>query len=259
MKFKNIGIGLGLASTLFFVQCDVLEEVTGELLEGTTTSEGTPKPSLTNSEVISGLKEALTIGITKGADLTSMTDGFMKNELIKLPFPPSAIEAKNYVDGLQDNFINNSVKDQLSKIELTLNRAAEESAKKAAPIFVDAIKNMSVSDGFAILKGGDDAATNFLQKNTTSKLVEAFSPVVSEAIAKVKLTDYWNPVVSKYNVYASLAGKNEVTTDLDKYVTDRAISGLFTMVKQEEKKIRKDPVAQVTDLLKKVFGSVMGQ
>ena len=259
MKLKKIGIGLGLASTLFFVQCDILEEVAGEVLGGTTATEGTTKPSLTNSEVISGLKEALTIGVTKGADLSSMTDGFFKNELIKLAFPPSAMEAKNYVDGLQDNFINNTVKDQLSKIELTLNRAAEESTKKAAPIFIDAIKNMSVSDGFAILKGGNDAATTFLQKHTTAKLVEAFSPVVHEAIAKVKLTDYWNPVVSKYNIYASLTGKNEVTTDLDKYVTDKAISGLFTMVKQEEAKIRKDPMAQVTDLLKKVFGSVMGQ
>jgi hypothetical protein len=258
MKLKKLGIGLGLASTLLFVQCDVLEDVAGEILGGATT-EGITKPSLTNSEVISGLKEALTIGITNGANLSSMTDGFLKNDLIKLPFPPSAIEAKNYIDGLQDNFINNTVKDQLAKIELTLNRAAEESAKKAAPIFVDAIKNMSVSDGFAILKGGDDAATTFLQKNTTAKLVEAFSPVVADAIAKVKLTDYWNPVVSKYNVYASLTGKNEITTDLSKYVTDRAISGLFTMVKQEEKKIRKDPIAQVTDLLKKVFGSVMGQ
>ena len=258
MKLKKLGIGLGLVSTLFFVQCDVLEDVTGDILGGTTSGEAT-KPSLTNSEVISGLKEALTIGVTKGADLSSMTDGFFKNELIKLAFPPSAIEAKNYVDGLQDNFINNTVKDKLSKIELTLNRAAEESTKKAAPIFVDAIKNMSVSDGFAILKGGDDAATTFLQKNTTAKLVEAFSPVVHDAIAKVKLTEYWNPVVSKYNIYASLTGKDEVTTDLDKYVTDKAISGLFTMVKQEEKKIRKDPLAQVTDLLKKVFGSVMGQ
>ena len=256
MKLKKLGIGLGLVSTLFFVQCDVLEEVLGT---PGGTSTGTTKPSLTNSEVISGLKEALTIGITKGADLSSMTDGFFKNDLIKLPFPPSAIEAKNHIDGLKDNFINNSVKEQLSKIELTLNRAAEESAKKATPIFVDAIKNMSVSDGFAILKGGDDAATTFLQKNTTSKLVDAFSPVVHNAIAKVKLTDYWNPVVSKYNIYANLTGKEEVITDLDKFVTDRAISGLFTMVKQEEKKIRKDPIAQVTDLLKKVFGSVMGQ
>jgi hypothetical protein len=123
-------------------------------------------------------------------------------------------------------------------------------------IFVNAITNMSVSDGFAILNGGNGAATKFLKDNTTAQLVAAFSPKVDAAIATVKLTDYWNPLASKYNTAMTLTGGQKVTTDLSAFVTERAISGLFTMVEQEENKIRLDPMARVTDLLKKVFGSV---
>jgi hypothetical protein len=251
MNFKKIGLGIGLASTLLFVQCDVLEEVAQTVVSTDSTSTEPGIPALTNDEVIAGLKEALTIGIKNGAGMASMTDGFFKNDIIKLPFPPSAIKAK-------EKALEWGLDGKVSEIELTLNRAAEEASKKAAPIFVDAIKNMSIGDGFAILKGTDSSATMYLQKNTTSKLVTAFTPVVHNAIETVKLTSYWNPIAEKYNKLAKLTGKDEVTTDLDAYVTDKGISGLFFLVRQEEKKIRKDPVAQVTDLLKKVFGSLLG-
>ena len=251
MNLKKIGLGLGLLSTLIFTQCDVLEDVASTVVNTDGTSTETTKPALTNDEVIAGLKEALTIGIKNGANMASMTDGFFKNDIIKLPFPPSAIKAK-------EKALEWGLDGKVNEIELTLNRAAEEASKKASPIFVDAIKNMSISDGFTILKGSDSAATMYLQKNTTPKLITAFKPVVHEAIQTVKLTSYWNPVADKYNKFARLTGKEEVTTDLDGYVTDRGISGLFYLVKQEEKKIRKDPVAQVTDLLKKVFGSLLG-
>ena len=249
MKMKKFPIVVGLASVMLFAQCDVLNDIANEVVN--TDGSGTvTAPKLTNSEVISGLKEALTIGIQNGANLASVTDGFFKNDIIKLPFPEDAIKIK-------ERAIEIGLQGQVDKIELTLNRAAEEASKKAAPIFIDAIKNMSISDGFAILKGGDNAATNFLKANTTEKLVAAFSPVVQNAIETVKLTEYWNPVASKYNLYASLAGKPEINADLNQYVTSKGIDGLFYMVEQEEAKIRKDPVAQVTDLLKKVFGSVM--
>jgi hypothetical protein len=249
MKMKKFPIVFGLASVMLFSQCDVLNDIAGEVLS-TDGSGAVTAPKLTNEEVIAGLKEALTIGIQNGANLASMTDGFFKNDMIKLPFPEDAIKIK-------EKAIELGLQGQVDKIELTLNRAAEEASKKAAPIFVDAIKNMSIADGFAILKGGDNAATNFLKQNTTDKLVAAFKPVVQNAIETVKLTDYWNPVASKYNLYAKLAGKPEINPDLNQYVTAKGIDGLFYMVEQEEAKIRKDPVAQVTDLLKKVFGSVM--
>ncbi len=241
---KNI-----LAGTLIvtLTACDVLNETANILLTPTTESETN---KLTNGEVISGLKEALTVGITNAVDITSVTDGFLGNQEIKLPFPESAIKMKEWA---QDKPI---LSDQVVKITETLNRAAEDAAKEATPIFVNAIKNMSISDGFAILNGGEGAATKFLKDNTTSQLVAAFSPKVQASIEKVKLTDYWNPVMTKYNQAMTFTGGNKVDTDLNKYVTERAISGLFLMVEKEENKIRKDPAARVTDLLSKVFGSL---
>lgn len=242
--FFSIGLGLVLASC-------VLEEVANDVLTTTTTTGGTnAAPALTNDEVIAGLKEALTIGIKKGAEMASMTDGFFKNDFIKIPFPPEANE-------LKDKAIEWGLQNKVDEIILTLNRAAETASQKATPIFVDAITNMSISDGFEILNGSDSAATMYLIKTTTAPLTTAFMPVVKEAIETVELTKYWNPVATKYNQWTKISGKPEVNPDLDKYVTDRAISGLFFLVKQEEKKIRKDPVAQVTDLLKKVFGSLL--
>ena len=248
MNIKKFPIVFGVATVMLFSQCDVLNDIAGEIVntDGTTTTA----PQLTNSEVIAGLKEALTIGIQNGANLASMTDGFFKNDIIKLPFPEDAIAIK-------EKALELGLDAQVDKIELTLNRAAEEASKKAAPIFIDAIKSMSIGDGFAILKGGDNAATNYLKEKTTTKLKTAFEPVAQEAIEKVQLTNYWNPVASKYNTFAKFTGKPEINPDLNDYVTNKGIDGLFYMVAQEEKKIRKDPVAQVTDLLKKVFGSVM--
>lgn len=250
MKMKKFPIVFGMASMMLFTQCDILNDIANEVVSTDGTGTVTA-PKLTNDEVISGLKEALTIGIQNGANLASMTDGFFKNDIIRLPFPEDALKIK-------EKALELGLDGQVDKIELTLNRAAEEASKKAAPIFVDAIKNMSISDGFAILKGGDNAATNFLKQNTTDKLVTAFSPVVQSAIEKVKLTEFWNPVASKYNLFANLTGKPQINPDLNQYVTTKGIDGLFTMVEQEEAKIRKDPAAQVTNLLKKVFGSVMG-
>ena len=247
---KKIALLFSIGLVVFLTACDVIQEVEKEVVNGGGGS-GDTKPKLTNDEVIAGLKEALTIGIQNGANLASKTDGFFKNPAIKIPWPE---EAQKMRDWASDKPI---VKDKAAEVEVTMNRAAEEASKKAAPIFTDAIKGMTVSDGFEILNGPDDAATNYLKKTTTPALVSAFKPVVHDAIESVKLTSLWNPVAEKYNAAAKLMGKEQVTTDLDQYVTDRGISGLFYLVKQEEAKIRKDPVAQVTDLLKKVFGSLL--
>ncbi|WP_341905039.1 DUF4197 domain-containing protein [Fluviicola taffensis] len=242
-KFTTI---LALSSFIIVLSgCDTIKEAASTINNGGTSTT----PSLTNTEVISGLKEALTVGIQNSVNLTSITDGFLKNDAIRLPFPPDALKVR-------EKAMDWGLGSQVEKFETTLNRAAEEATKEALPIFKDAILNMSISDGFSILNGGDGAATRFLKDNTTSKLVTAFSPKVKEAISKVKLTEYWNPIITKYNNAMSLTGGAKINPDLNQYVTERAVAGLFQMVEKEENKIRKDPAARVTDLLSKVFGSI---
>jgi hypothetical protein len=213
---------------------------------------GTPsptKPQLTNDEVIKGLKEALTVGIKNSVDSSSVLDGFLKNPDIRLPFPPDAIKVK-------EKAINLGMQGQVDKFETTLNRAAEEAVKEALPIFKNAILNMSIQDGFAILKGGNGAATKFLKDKTSDSLAIAFLPKVKNATSKVQLTSYWNPIITKYNAAVTLTGGEKINPDLDAYVTQLAIQGLFKLVEKEENKIRKDPGARVTDLLMKVFSSI---
>ena len=186
------------------------------------------------------------MGINKGSGLASATDGFFKNPAIKLPFPPDAQKVK-------DKAIDLGLQNKVDQFELTLNRAAEEATKEAGPIFIQAIKDMSIGDGFTILKGEDNAATNYLRDKTTSKLVSAFSPKVKAAIDKVQLTKYWTPLTKAYNSANILTGGSDINTDLNAFVTERAIKGLFLLVEKEEKNIRKDPLARATDILKKVF------
>ncbi|MEO9532081.1 MAG: DUF4197 domain-containing protein [Crocinitomicaceae bacterium] len=247
---KKLGIFAVLSIFALFTSCDVLEDVAGTTL-GTGGGTDDTKPALTNSEVIAGLKEALQVGIKNGAAKASALDGFNKNPLIYIPWPEEAVKVKEW--GVKNGFDG-----KVNEIETSFNRAAEEASKKAVPIFVDAITSMTVQDGFEILKGADTAATMFLMKTTSAPLKTEFKPVVKDAIEKVKLTTYWEPVANGYNKVAKFTGKEQVNTDLVEYTTDKGMSGLFTLVKAEERKIRKNPAAQVTDLLKKVFGSVMG-
>lgn len=240
-------IAFGIFILIGLVSCEVLNE--SLKVVNSTQSTGSSKPSLTNEEVISGLREALQVGIKNSVNLTSVTDGFLKNDSIRLPFPPDAIKVKEKAMDL-------GLSGKVTEFETTLNRAAEEATKEALPIFADAIKNMTVQDGFAILKGGDGAATKFLKEQTTSKLVSAFAPKVKNATSKVELTKYWNPIITKYNSAMTLTGGQKLDPDLDAYITQKAIEGLFYMVEKEENKIRKDPVARVTDILVKVFGSL---
>ena len=227
--------------------CSIIEDASTTILSPTNNSPS--KIDLTNEEVISGLKEALNVGIKNAVNLSSVTDGFLKNDVIRLPFPPDAIKVR-------EKAINFGLSKQVTTFEETLNRAAEEATKKALPIFVDAIKNMSVSDGFSILKGGDGAATKFLKSQTSNQLVLAFAPVVKEATTKVQLTAYWNPIITRYNSAMTLSGGQKLDPDLDAYITQKAIDGLFYLVETEENKIRKDPLARVSDILVKVFGSL---
>jgi hypothetical protein len=205
----------------------------------------TTQPALTNEEVVKGLKEALSIGTNSSTSVASKLDGYYKNPRIFIPWPQEAIDMKTKLTSL-------GMQKKIEEFETSLNRAAEEAAKGAASIFIDAITNMSVADGFAILKGNDTAATHFLRETTYSPLKIKFKPVVKDAINKVKVTSYWNPLVTKYN---KLPGVKKQNPDLEEYVTIKAINGLMLLISDEEAKIRKDPAARVTDLLKKVFGT----
>lgn len=200
---------------------------------------------LTNEEVIRGLREALSVGTNKSAEVGSKVDGFYKNPLIFIPWPDEAKEMKDKLMGL-------GFEKKINEFEMSLNRAAEEASKKAAPVFLDAITNMSLQDGFAILKGSDTAATNYLRKTTYAPLEQKFLPIVKEAIEKVKVTSYWNPLVTSYNKIPFVKKQNP---DLEAYVTNKAINGLMQMIANEERNIRKNPAARVSDILKKVFGN----
>lgn len=244
-KYPIIFIGAFL-----FSSCDIgssLLNDAGALINGNEEQE-TSNP-LTNSEVISGLKEALSVGIQNSVSLTSITDGFLANEQIRLPFPPDAIKVKEKAMDL-------GLGNQVEKFETTLNRAAEEACKEALPIFKQAIIGMTVQDGFSILNGGNGAATKYLKEQTNQSLIDAFLPKVKNAISKVKLTEYWNPLINKYNTAMTLTGGQKLNPDLDVFITNKAIEGLFIMVEKEENKIRLDPIARISDLLSKVFGSL---
>lgn len=236
-------VGSLLFITAITPSCDTVDQ----LLKGSSSDSGVP--ALSNEEVIRGLKEALSIGIGNSVNLASVTDGFLKNSAIRLPFPQDAINVKNKA-------MEWGLKGQVDKFEETLNRAAEEAAKEALPIFKNAITGMSIQDGFQILNGGNGAATTYLKNNTKAQLTQAFSPKVANAIEKVQLTKYWDPIITKYNTAAPLMGYNKLNPDLNAYVTEKAIDGLFKLVNDEENKIRENASARVTDLLKKVFGSI---
>ncbi|MBA3665772.1 MAG: DUF4197 domain-containing protein [Bacteroidetes bacterium] len=222
---------------------DSLEKVAKEKANAVIHTSSTP--TLTNEEVIKGLKEALTVGTNKSSEAAAKADGYLKNPRLFIPWPPEALEMKT-------KLLKLGYKKKIEEFETSLNRAAEEAAKNSSTVFVDAITNMSVQDGFAILRSHDTAATNYLRKTTYTPLEDKFTPVVKEAINKVKVTGYWTPLVTVYN---KLPGVKKQNPDLDKYVTNKAINGLMILISDEEVKIRKDPAARVSELLKKVFGS----
>ncbi len=219
------------------------EKASSDVLKKTSPSNN---GQLSNDEVISGLRNALTVGTNNSSGLASKLDGYYKNPAIFIPFPPEAQKVKERVDQL-------GMQEQTDKFVMTLNRAAEEAAKDAAPVFISAIKGMSIGDGFAILKGADNAATQYLRDKTTAQLKDKFTPIVQAAIDKVEVTKYWNPIITTYNRIPFVEQQNP---DLTAYVTERAMQGLFKLIADEELKIRKDPMARVTDILKKVFGSL---
>lgn len=227
-------------------QGQTLQNMANQVINGISGSSGSASKPLSNDEVIRGLKDALTVGTNNSTGIASKLDGYYKNSKLFIPFPPEAKEVKQKVDAL-------GMKSQTDKFVMTLNRAAEEAAKNAAPVFVNAVKGMSITDGFTILRGGDNAATMYLKEKTTGELRSKFTPIVKAALDKVEVTKYWKPIITKYNKIPLVKKQNP---DLTAYVTDKAIAGLFILLAEEELKIRKDPAARVTDILQRVFGSI---
>lgn len=227
-----------LASAGSFAQGGLLKKA-GDLLNKSKSGSG-----LSNDDIVSGLKEALTLGATNGATKLSSLDGFFANAAIKVLMPPEAQKVESTLRGMgMGKLVDDAI--------LSMNRAAEEAAKSAAPIFVNAIKGMSFQDALGILRGNDTAATSYLKGKTLSSLTTAFSPTIDSALQKTGATKYWQTVFETYNKVPLV---KKVNTNLSGYVTERALNGLFFQVAQEEQKIRKDPAARVTETLKKVFG-----
>ncbi|GAB4091535.1 DUF4197 domain-containing protein [Flaviaesturariibacter terrae] len=199
---------------------------------------------LSSDEVINGLKEALSVGTNKGTARLSAVDGFFKDAALKILMPAEAQKVEQKLRAL-------GMGKQVDQAILSMNRAAEEAAKSAAPIFLNAIKGITIQDGMGILRGDNQAATTYLKGRTQAQLTEAFRPVIEDALRKVNATKYWNTLFTTYNRFS----KDKVNPDLAAYVTEKSLYGIFYNVGQEEMKIRQDPAARTTELLKKVFGS----
>lgn len=204
---------------------------------------GKEQSPLSTEQVAEGLKEALIKGISTGSDLVSQVDGYFKNPEIKIPFPPD-------VKRVEDRLRQMGLGGEVDRFVMTLNRGAEDAAKEAKPIFISAIRSMTIQDAWAILRGEKDAATQYLKRTTSSQLKDKFKPVIQNALSKVNATKYYGDLVNTYNKIPLV---QKVNPDLDDYATDMAIDGLFVMIAKEEKNIRDNPAARTTELLKKVF------
>lgn len=199
---------------------------------------------LSAPEVAEGLKAALNQGVSKGVEQLSATDGYLGNNLVKIWLPPEAGKVEQTLRSI-------GMGRQVDQAITGMNRAAEDAAAKAAPIFLNAIKSITIQDALGILSGKEDAATQYLKAQTSRALTDAFRPVIQTSLDKVGATRHWNTIFSNYNRVAT----EKVNPDLTAYVTGRALDGLFLQLAQEEGNIRKNPAARTSELLKKVFAS----
>lgn len=231
-----------------------------ELLKVVQTAGSIP---LTEADVIAGLKEALTTGAKNSAQRLAAENGYYGDAAIKILLPPEAATIVDNISKLPGG------EKLVEDVVLRINRAAEDAAKEAAPIFVNSITSMSIADAWGILKGADNAATTYLKNTTSTELYNLYKPKIQSStekkiIGNVSTKDSWNTLTTRWNTLAnSIAGKianlKPVNTDLDDYLTRMALSGMFSKVESEELKIRKDVSARVTPLLQKVFGSLDNQ
>ena len=201
---------------------------------------------LSNQEAGGGLKEALTQGAGKAVSLLGRTDGFLKNPKVKIPLPESMQQVEGLMRGL-------GMGKQADELIIAMNRAAEVAVPEAKALLIDAVKQMTVEDAKGILQGGDDAGTQFFKRKTAAPLAVKFLPIVKKAIGKVKLADTYEKFARKGAQFGLVKEKD---THLENYVTEKALDGLYLMIAEEEKAIRKDPVGAAGSLAKKVFGAL---
>lgn len=245
------------AKYLIIAAAVVLLTACAELLTMVQTSGPAP---LTENEVISGLKEALITGAKNSSQILSAENGYYGDLAVKILLPD---EAKVIVDNISKIPGGNKLVDD---VVLRINRAAEDAAKEAAPVFINSITQMTVQDAFNILRGADNAATSYLRNTTYKELYALYKPKIQastdkDIVGTVSTTDSWNALTGKWNTLAnSVAGKvadlKPVNTDLNDYLTNKALNGIFLKVEAEELKIRKDVSARISPILQKVFGSL---
>jgi hypothetical protein len=223
----------------FMLSCDSTSQIlknTGQLLK-------TMNTGITQKEAIGGLKEALVNGAGIGTDFLSARDGFLKNATYKILFPPEAQK-------MERTLRKYGFSAQCDKFIETVNRGAEMAVAEAKPVFVNAIKSMSIGDAISIVNGGNGAGTSYLKRTTSNDLRTKFSPIIQKSLDKVEATKYWKDVMTLYN---NIPGFQKINPDLNAYVTNKAMEALFSQIEIEENKIRQDPLRRGTELLKKVF------
>lgn len=246
---KKFSLGLLFLSFIGLSSCDVLLKTANTVLES--------QAPLTQSDIARGLKEALRVSVDTAVTRLNKKDGYYLDPLVKLGLPPETsevIEHARKIPGLDK---------KIEEFILQINRSAEDAAAKAAPVFRDAILSMSINDVYAVLNGPDNAATNYLNQKTYSQLTSLYQPILTESLKKpfvagVSAHQSWNEITTQWNKFAtSMAGKllevKPINVELDQYLTQKALDGVFLKVADQEKEIRTNVNARVTDLLKRVF------
>ena len=220
--------------TVSFSSCDQLGDILDDLLS--------------SGDATAALKEALRVGTDTSVSKGSAVDGYLGNALIKILLPPEAdlvLGAASFIPGIGET---------LNQLEVKLNRAAENAAPQAQEILLNAIVNITIDDAIAIVNGEDDSATRFLKNGTQTQIAALFKPEIQSSLETVGAQTIWENAVTLYNPVAPLLQQPTVDPDLADYTTNKALDGLFVLVAQEEKKIREDPLHQVSEILQKVFG-----
>lgn len=199
----------------------------------------------TQSEAATAIRDALDQGVGRGIGVLNQVDGFFASAVYKILLPPEAQRIENTLRQLGFSSL-------VDKAILQINRAAEDAVGFARPIFLDAIKEMTIADALNIIRGPNDAATEYFRQKTTDKLVNAFSPVIKSSLDKFSATKYYGELITTYNNFPTTIKK--INPDLPSYVVNRAVGALFDQIAKEEANIRANPIARTTDILKKVFG-----
>jgi hypothetical protein len=225
---------LALVLSFGFVSCDVLSKLPSYT-------------SVTESEASEGMRQAIEQGVSRGISTLNTQDGFFGNQAYKLFLPAEAQRIESTLRQL-------GMGGMVDRAILQINRSAEDAVGYARPIFVDALREMTITDALNIIRGPNDAATQYFKQKTTARLTAAFSPIIKSSLDKFSATKYYGDVVNTYNGFPTTL--NKINPDLQSYVVDKAVTALFDQIAKEEANIRANPVARTTDILKRVFGSV---